>query len=390
MAKAPAIRDRIKDLRRVRAGDLLPEPRNWRRHPKAQSDALLGVLREIGYADALLARETPEGLMLIDGHLRASLTPDTLVPVLVLDVTEAEAATILATLDPLAAMAQADKSALDALLRDVSTGEAAVQKMLADLAKQSGLDYGEEPKPDPGSQIDRAEELREKWQTERGQLWLVGKHRLLCGDSTKAEDVARLMDGERAVMLWADPPYSRDYESRGAKGDCVSTGRWAAILSSLAGWTARIGSWYVKLPWYDAVIAVPVLRPKHLIVWAKQGFGLGRGDFRPQHEMLLYGREGGVCNAGADLGDVWTFAVPFRGRMHHVAETPTPLIVQAVEVSSQPGDLVVDPFAGSGTAHVAAEQLDRVCYGMEIEPKYVAVSLQRMADMGLTPKLADA
>ena len=123
----------------MRAGDLMPEPRNWRRHPKSQSDALAGVLREIGYADALLARETPDGLMLVDGHLRASLTPDTLVPVLVLDVTEAEAATILATLDPLAAMAQADKSALDALLRSVSTGEAAVQQMLSQLAQDAGI-----------------------------------------------------------------------------------------------------------------------------------------------------------------------------------------------------------------------------------------------------------
>src|SRR5512146_2865149 len=125
-----SIRDRITELRRVKACDLLPHPKNWRRHPASQRDAMQGILAEIGYADALLARETPEGLMLIDGHLRAETTPDAEVPVLVLDVTEAEADKILATLDPLAAMAQADTEKLDALLREVETGNEAVAAML--------------------------------------------------------------------------------------------------------------------------------------------------------------------------------------------------------------------------------------------------------------------
>lgn len=131
------IKDRIRELRRVRAGDLIPNPKNWRTHPRTQQDALRGVLSEIGYVDALLARETPEGLMLIDGHLRAEITPDVEVPVLVLDVTEAEATTILATLDPLAAMAGTDNAALEAILDQVKTDSDAVQQMLAELAEQS-------------------------------------------------------------------------------------------------------------------------------------------------------------------------------------------------------------------------------------------------------------
>jgi hypothetical protein len=134
--KAPAIRDRILELRRVPARELIPNPRNWRRHPKAQREALRGVLSEIGYAGALLARQTPEGLMLIDGHLRAETTPEMEVPVLVLDVTEAEADKILLTLDPLAAMADADTEALKALLADVSTEDDAVKEMLAALTKE--------------------------------------------------------------------------------------------------------------------------------------------------------------------------------------------------------------------------------------------------------------
>jgi hypothetical protein len=104
------IRDRIVELRRLLARDLVPNPRNWRRHPKAQAAALRGLLAEVGYADALLGRELPDGrVMLIDGHLRAETTPDQAVPVLILDVDEDEANKILATLDPLAGMAETDK-----------------------------------------------------------------------------------------------------------------------------------------------------------------------------------------------------------------------------------------------------------------------------------------
>jgi hypothetical protein len=101
-AATSLIRDRVKELRRVPAKSLLPNPRNWRRHPKAQTDALRGILQEIGYADALIARELPDGrLQLVDGHLRAATTPDQEVPVFVLDVTEDEANKILLMLDPL-------------------------------------------------------------------------------------------------------------------------------------------------------------------------------------------------------------------------------------------------------------------------------------------------
>jgi ParB/Sulfiredoxin domain len=125
------IRDRIKELRRVRAGDLRPNPRNWRLHPPQQQDALRGVLAEVGYADALLARELDDGsLMLIDGHLRAETTPDAIVPVLVLDVDESEADKILLTHDPLAGMATVSDENLQSLLAAVQTENAAVQSML--------------------------------------------------------------------------------------------------------------------------------------------------------------------------------------------------------------------------------------------------------------------
>ena len=128
------IRDRIKELRRVRATDLRPNPRNWRLHPPAQQDALRGLLTEVGYAGALLARELDDGtLMLIDGHLRAETTPDAVVPVLVLDVDETEADKILLTHDPIASMATVSQENVQQLLAEVQTESAAVRSMLDTL-----------------------------------------------------------------------------------------------------------------------------------------------------------------------------------------------------------------------------------------------------------------
>ena len=152
------IKDRIKELRRVKADELRPNPKNWRKHPRAQKEALRGLLAEVGYADALLARELDDGsLMLLDGHLRAEITPDTKVPVLVLDVTEEEGDKILATLDPLAALAKADDAALKGLLDQVETDSEAVREMLDGLVKDKG-GAGQQP----GAELEISPELFER------------------------------------------------------------------------------------------------------------------------------------------------------------------------------------------------------------------------------------
>jgi len=133
------IRDRIKELRRVKAAELRPHPNNWRVHPQAQQDALRGILAEVGYADALLARELPDGtLQLIDGHLRAETTPEMEVPVLVVDLDDREAAKLLALHDPLAGLAEANNDALAELLEQVETESEAVQDFLDQLLAEPG------------------------------------------------------------------------------------------------------------------------------------------------------------------------------------------------------------------------------------------------------------
>lgn len=137
------IKDRIKRFDRVYAKDLIPNAKNWRTHSTAQADALKGVLAEVGWADALLVRETSEGLQLIDGHLRSTVAPDQLVPILVLDVTDDEADKLLVTLDPLAAMAETNKEALADLLDNIQTDSDALDKMFSGMRLANGLDLDE-------------------------------------------------------------------------------------------------------------------------------------------------------------------------------------------------------------------------------------------------------
>jgi len=144
--KAQKIQDRIIDFRRVKASDLVANPKNWRKHPEKQKRAMEGILAEVGYVDALLARELPDGsLELIDGHLRQEVSPDAEVPVLVVDLDEAEAAKVLATFDPISAMAEADDKLLRSILEEVQTKDDALSEMLASLAEENGIFEGIKP-----------------------------------------------------------------------------------------------------------------------------------------------------------------------------------------------------------------------------------------------------
>ena len=169
-----AIRDRIKELRRVKASELSANPRNWRTHPKGQQDALRGILAEVGYADALIARELPDGtLELIDGHLRAETTPDEMVPVLIVDLDQDEANKMLTVLDPLASLAEANEEALGLLLAEVQTDNDGLREMLDDLAAEYDIELdgdGGDGVEDVEPQIDRAAELQKEWGTKPGQL----------------------------------------------------------------------------------------------------------------------------------------------------------------------------------------------------------------------------
>ena len=389
------IRNRVRELRRVKAADLVPNPKNWRTHPKGQQDALRGILAEVGYADALLARELPDGsLMLVDGHLRAETTPEQEVPVLVLDISEAEADKLLLSLDPLAALAETNAVALDALLREVDTGSEGLQQMYADLAEAAEL-YQDDAKEIVEDEVPEppADPI-----TKPGDLWLLGDHRLLCGDSTKAEDVERLMAGSKADLWLTDPPYGVAYESAGRRGkdnqheeiendsrpldEMAKFWEKAATLAYLS--CSGSSSYY----WFacqggDQMMMMSISRAKwrvrHELIWVKDQMVFGRCDYHYKHEPILYGwKQDGTHEWNADRKQVSVleFARPKRSDEHPTMK-PVGLVAYLLGNNTTSGESVLDTFCGSGTTLIAAEQLGRKCYGMEISPAYCDVIVKR-------------
>jgi ParB-like chromosome segregation protein Spo0J len=363
------LRDRIKELRRVPASELRPSPRNWRTHPTKQRDALRGVLAEIGIADAVLARELPDGtLELIDGHLRAEEIGAGEIPVLVLDVTEDEAGKMLATLDPLAAMAEADPAKLDALLREIETGSEAVAALLTELAESSGILSGstevtEDEVPEPP-----AEPI-----TRSGDLWLLGEHRLLCGDSTKAEDVERVMGGERADACVTDPPY----------GVGVDYDTFKDTPENVLSLVSKVMPFILDVPCAALTPGVPAMwiypKPTWVGAWVHPApCGGCPWGFVGNNPILYYGADPYLKTGKGRRPDSVVMASDRQGVEGH--PTPKPMKVWAwlVErLTPEDKQLVFDPFMGSSSTIIAAEQLGRRCFGIELSPAYVDVGVLR-------------
>jgi len=292
-----------------------------------------------------------------------------------------------------AELADWDVDVLGAL--DVDLGDMFFESELAEL----GVDLGEEPAEDPGAQIDKAAELQEKWQTERGQIWQIGKHRLMCGDSTSAEDVARLMGGATPLLMVTDPPYGVDYDPmfrQEALGASVS--RAGSVANDdRADWgdAWRLFEGDVLYCWHGMRTATVVgtslggagFEVRAEIIWTKSRVPFGRGHYHAGHESCWYTvRKGATAHWIGDGSEstVWDIRLDETAEGGH--GTQKPLECMARPIRNHEGD-VYDPFLGSGTTMVAAEQTGRVCYGMEIEPKYCAVTLERMVGMGLEPVL---
>ena len=416
------IRDRVKELRKVRASTLKPSPKNWRVHPKSQRNALQGILAEVGYADALLARELEDGtLELIDGHLRAETTPDMEVPVLVLDLNEEEANLLLASLDPLAAMAEADAGKLEALLSDVKTESEALAAMFADLrsnAEISAATITEDDVPEPLPVA----------VSQRGDLWLMpmmdgGEHRLLCGDSTDHRDVLKVMAGEQAALCATDPPHLVDYTgSRPMKGNKDSGKDWSHVYheidikdadgfftklftnvlqvlapkAAIYCWHAHRRCGLIQRIWEELGIL-----DHQQVIWVKPTSVFGRVYWHFRHEPCMMGwRKGSqpVHDNDHAFDSVWEIGwetlaakaaeagaepVPGDGGKsrvtgnEHPTQKPVEIFARPMRKHTRAKDIVFEPFSGSGTQLVAAEQLSRRCRAIEIEPVFVDVAIRR-------------
>ena len=388
------IRNRVKEMRLVNPDEVAPNPRNWRSHPQAQRDAIRGILADVGIAGAVLAYESKRysGLTLIDGHER--MTVGVAFPALILDVSDEEADKLLATFDPISAMAETNATALDSLLRDVSTDNAALAQMLNDLATDAGLyiepqrDLVEDEVPEPP-----ADPI-----TKPGDLWLLGDHRLLCGDSTKAEDVDRLMAGAKAKLCQTDPPYGIAYVSNAqSKGQATShveiendeldgeklQAFLEATIKAAVPWLVDNCAFYLWHPmltqgtFFAAAAAADILIHRQ-IIWCKPSLVFGRGDYHWQHELCFYGwRKGHRPEFYGERNQTTLWHIGRETSKDHPTAKPVAIWEPPFRNHTKKGDVVYEPFTGSGSQLIAAEQLGRKCYGMEISPAYCDVIVKR-------------
>jgi DNA modification methylase len=390
------VRDRIVELLRVRAGDLKANPSNWRRHPEGQRAALRGILEQVGYADALLARRDGDRLVLIDGHLRQSLDPDQVVPVLVIDVDESEADLLLSTLDPLAALATPEPQALAELLSRVHSSSEAVNELLRSLAHQANVGL-RTLQSDP-DHLPEAPEPR----TSPGDLWVLGDHRLLCADATQPDALGRVMEGERAYVLWTDPPYGVDYTGKTPDALKIAGDKAAELTELLRGSFAAAGSFLA--PGAAIYVCHPAGRESLLfleafcaqgwrlhqgLVWVKDAMVMGHADYHYRHEPIAYGYAPGRGRRGRGRAGWYggnrqdsVLEVPrSKASREHPTIKPVELVRGCIENSSAPGDVVLDPFCGSGTTLIACEMLGRRGFGVELDPRYVDVAVGRFEDL---------
>lgn len=416
---APALRDRVKAFRRVRAGDLAPSPLNWRTHPKEQGDALRGLLAEVGFAGAVLARELPDGsLQLIDGHLRAeTVGSDTEIPVLVLDVTADEAAKILATYDPLGAMAGSDGDRLRALLTDVKFESPAVEDLLRSLLPADAEDCSPHGGGD-GFDGTPAAEGAGPTRAQPGDLWEVGRHRLLVGSCTEPANVSRLFRGDAPSLMVTDPPYGVEYDPtwRHKAGINKSKRVGSVANDDVADWTDawRLFPGQVAYVWHGALHGPTVFLSlqaagfdvRAQLVWVKPRLVLSRGHFHWQHEPAFVATSGETSDpepsAEGELGymgvrrggsadwrggrkqtTVWEIGFQGETKTHHGTQKPVECMARPIRNHGNKGEIVYDPFLGSGTTLIAAHRLGRVCYGCELEPRYADVILKRAEAEGL-------
>lgn len=228
-----------------------------------------------------------------------------------------------------------------------------------------------------------------------GDLWICGPHRVLCGNATLPDDVAHLLGDEAAAMCFTDPPFNvaigldsnpRHRQRRGLVNDDLPDEDFAEFLARVAALLAAAvtGDLYCVMgaaewPALDRAMRAAGLHRSATIIWVKDSFVLGRSKYHRRYEPIWYGwRESAISSygAGRDQDDVWEFARPKRSEEHPTMK-PVPLVRRAIVNSSAEGDIVLDPFLGSGTTLIACDHTRRACRGIDIDPTYVDVAVRR-------------
>jgi DNA modification methylase len=388
-------------VEQVAIDELRPDPANPRRISDDELESLTRSLRQFGFVQPVLARRDDK--IVVGGHQRLTAARRlgwSSVPVVWLDMGIEQSRLLGLALnrisgawdDDLLARLFADLGANTEL--DVSLSGFDEDDVAKLLKRMRTKERRERPETfDLDSALDAA--TREP-RTAPGQVWRIGSHRLLCGDATDPEAVDRLLAGQRPAMSFTDPPYNvslgdhggqqRDARRRRIANDALDPTAWEAFCRS---WIRLLvasvdGAIYCamsskELPLVSRIFAEAGGHWSDTIIWAKDRFVLGRADYQRAYEPIWFGwREGTTHHwcGDRDQSDVWQIARPSEAPLHPVMK-PLRLMERAIENSSRQGDLVLDPFLGSGSSLIAAERTGRSCLAIELDPRYCDVSLAR-------------
>ena len=245
-----------------------------------------------------------------------------------------------------------------------------------------------------------------------GDVWLLGRHRLVCGDATSPEDVAAALGAVKPHLMVTDPPYGVDYDptwrsdpriatgirhpKKGAVGEVANDERadWREAWALFPGTVAYVWTSGRYLPESILSLEAAGLERRALIIWAKSQMVLGRGHYHHQDEECWYAvRKGGTGNWQGDRTQttLWQIAMPQRSETGHSTQKPVECMRRPIENNSSPGQAVYDPFCGSGTSIIAAEMTGRACHAIEINPAYIDVAIERWQDFtGQTAQLEES
>jgi DNA modification methylase len=388
----------MSDLKVVRwpVEKLIPYARNARTHSDEQVAQIAASIAEFGWANPILA--DADGVI-IAGHARllaARKLGLTEVPVIVLDhLSETQRRALIIADNRLALNAGWDEEMLRVELAALE--EEGFDLDLVGFSDEEIEDLLRESETETAGKTDddAVPETEEAAVTVPGDVWVLGDHRLLCGDATVAADVEKVLAGGLADMVFTDPPYNVNYGAtmkdkiRGNKRRITNDALGEGFAKFLGAACANIltvtkGAIYVCMSSSELHTLQQTFREagghwSTFIIWAKNTFTMGRSDYQRQYEPILYGWKEGTdhywCGA-RDQGDVWFVKKPVANDLHPTMK-PVELIVRALRNSSKSRDTVLDPFAGSGSTLIACEKTGRQARLIELEPRYVDVAVKR-------------
>ncbi|MBE0474897.1 site-specific DNA-methyltransferase [Rhodoferax sp.] len=374
---------------------LLPYARNARTHSDEQVAQIAASIVEFGFTNPILAGS--DGII-VAGHGRLTAAQKLgldVVPVVVLEhLTPTQRRALIIADNRIAENAGWDDAMLrvelDALRDDdfdlSLTGFD--EDALADLFEGEEGDTGQ-------TGDDEVPQVQEAAISRPGDVWLLGGHRVLCGDATDAKSYEVLLQGKEADMTVTDPPYNVNYansakdkmrgKDRAIINDNLGDGFYDFLLAALKPIMANCtGAVYVAMSSSELDVLQAAFRQaggkwSTFIIWAKNTFTMGRSDYQRQYEPILYGWPEGASRhwcGDRDQGDVWQIKKPHKNELHPT-QKPVEVLERAIRNSSRPGDVVLDPFGGSGTTLIAAQKSGRTARLMELDPKYVDVIVRR-------------